>query len=435
MRRRNKSRSTTATTTSKEVFKEQQRQDCPISLLLLVTTRMFLLTILVVHQQKRTNAFHQNTSSIYHYRRHHVSCSRSFVESHSVVVPTTSTRKPFIWCNPQLLVLGNRKRKRQWCNGRQTTVQSCVLLHQNQGTHDNDDEQEVEEEEMHQNQQEVPAAAPKQSASLVLTDTMKLSSPSSSLSSPSPSWNCMLLVSICYSMSSVLLLIMSNRIHEYNNRPPFHYTSRLVSGSLGYAIAAIVSSLPLLPLSFRKTTQHSIKRMVSPQTNDDDALDNNNKEWNTITNILNIGLFLFSFIGIFVIPGEAAFHQNINGSFILYLFMLLAKCLGTYATFQRIIQLQPTCTIKERKRNDDDQLQSTPLMMISTARGVKLFTNGVLNGSRTLNRLLKNSKDRNKDSRIYKALFYLIVYTGLGNHVFSFFSASPLRVSSISIFL
>ena len=116
-----------------------------------------------------------------------------------------------------------------------------------------------------------------------------------------------------YKLTSILCIITSLAIFITPNRIPpttsMSYTPTKVAGASGYAIAGALSQI----LS--------------------DATGRNRLESDTYKR-LNIGLFLFAALGLFVVPGEASFYPNFRGSILIFLLMGLSKSLGALCSFQ-----------------------------------------------------------------------------------------------------
>jgi hypothetical protein len=149
------------------------------------------------------------------------------------------------------------------------------------------------------------------------------------------------LLAIVYLIDSFVLLYMPNRITPLL---PFHYRYRtsLVGGSLGHAIASVVSFVLLLSsdkyYDGSKEDNSDIESNSESQTNNDvtdtpkTAINTTINTTNTNYGILNLGLFLFSILSLPVIPGEAVLYPTFQGSFLLFLWILITKCLGVVVT-------------------------------------------------------------------------------------------------------
>ena len=221
-------------------------------------------------------------------------------------------------------------------------------------------------------------------------------------------------LSIMYFIIASTLLNMPNRIQEFQNSSLFRYKTSLVSGSLGYLIASVASFLIYTSHGDKSKNNITSINNNNNNTNDKDNInDNDNVSQSTYNhnyefNMLNLGLFLFAIIGSCSVPAECAFYPYFIGSFSLYIFTLLTKCFGIYMYITT--------------------------MLTTAARTITFQTKFVQIISSTLNSLksffLNHPRvgPQNSEVKMYGALFSILLYIVLGNHLLSLFHSYSITV-------
>lgn len=217
-------------------------------------------------------------------------------------------------------------------------------------------------------------------------------------------------LSIMYFIIASTLLNMPNRIQEFQNSSLFRYKTSLVSGSLGYLIASVASFL--IYTSHGDKSKNNITNInnnnnVNNNDNVDQPTDNHNYEFN----MLNLGLFLFAIIGSCSVPAECAFYPYFIGSFSLYIFTLLTKCFGIYMYITTMLTKTTTATRTMTFQTKFVQIIS------STLNSLKSF---FLNHPRV--------GPQNSEVKMYGALFSILLYIVLGNHLLSLFHSNSITV-------
>mmetsp|Transcript_8919 Transcript_8919/g.11213 ORF Transcript_8919/g.11213 Transcript_8919/m.11213 type:complete len:360 (+) Transcript_8919:13-1092(+) len=185
------------------------------------------------------------------------------------------------------------------------------------------------------------------------------------------------LVSITYLAVSLFILFMPHRDIQYNS-VKFRNNPVLVGGASGYGIAAVVSYI-LHDLS----TKECINKLNI-----------------STASTLNFGLLIFSLLGLFVVPGEAAFHENFQGSIMLFMMMITAKWLGIFISYRGFISL------KNKDGNQIVQKQRrtlSPRMQNIYSSLQKFFR-------------LTTEPSKERDAKVYQVMF-ILCYICLGNNV------------------
>lgn len=198
--------------------------------------------------------------------------------------------------------------------------------------------------------------------------------------------------SIMYIISAISLLFMPSRQVNLGTymQQDFHTATR-VGGALGYALAGAVNYILQGATIHDRLNSATYKR-------------------------LNVGLVLFAIISLFSLPGEASFASSFGTSMSIFGIMSLSKVLGTVAALSGWRRGVLGWVNSDEQKNNVFQF-----LIRETWTGMKESWYGF--------------KSEEKDVNIYRTLFVLVFFFGLGNNVMSLYhffkvkSASPFQIS------
>ncbi len=234
-----------------------------------------------------------------------------------------------------------------------------------------------------------------------------------------------LLLSMLHGSIVSFILTMPNQILHHRNVQPFRYNASYVGGIFGYVIASVVSLLlslfppppPFYHHSTTPLTKRQIEQEAQPSPTEEDAKGKDLRQQEQIINsaserrstssnylVLSLGLLVFSLIGLFAIPAEAAFHSHFKGAFMLYVYMSFVKAMGLLVVLQSIIIM----------RRSDNEGQKRPNLIAQSVDAVRVLFDELVQ------LIKKRNETQKRDGKIYQVLFQIIFYLSLGNSVLSF---------------
>ena len=195
-----------------------------------------------------------------------------------------------------------------------------------------------------------------------------------------------------------LLVSMPNRVLQSRNIQPSRYNASFVGGVYGHTIASVTSFI----LSFycHNDSEHNISEN---EKNIKTGVDNDQV-------LLHWGLLSFSLVGLFAIPGEAAFHANHKSALILFMYISIVKLTGFIFSFNSLM--------KATSNSNNNLIQK----MVSTMK----YTSGEVMG-------IVRCKPKNKDAKIYQVLHQIVFYISLGNNLLCILQPQNSYLHKVSV--